>query len=162
VQRDLRIKESPTYFVIYIILCDLKSSISCESKSTLKNRSATAFAVTKVRSVRHKAYKEFKEKEEEKEEEEEEEEDEGEVSKIHERNAREEYERQRRRKSVYWRKKTASPLDDSSSSPFLALPGKAGEIMPPSWMLVNIPCRKRASSRARDPALGGEVSCCYY
>lgn len=34
-------------------------------QSTLKNRSAAAFAVTKVRGVRHKAHKELKEEEEE-------------------------------------------------------------------------------------------------
>lgn len=41
-------------------------------QSTLKNRSAAAFAVTKVRGVRHKAHKELKEEETEKEEEEDE------------------------------------------------------------------------------------------
>lgn len=122
-------------------------------QSTLKNRSAAAFAVAKVRGVRHKAHKELKGEKDD--DDEEEEEDEDEVGKNRERIAA-----TRERVSVYWRRKTAVRMTRPRRRSWPS-PRKAGEIMPPSWMLVNIPCRKRASSRARDPALGGEVSRCY-
>lgn len=143
-----RIKKPLTHSVIYIALCDLKSSISRHSASKNRRRAAPLCAVTQVRAVQSSQRVQRRRKGRSR------------------RRSREDGAGKNREKSAGATGERGrvcllaerNPLTTNSSSSRRRhrcvgpLREKPGKIMPPSWMLVNIPRRKRSSSRARDPA----------